>query len=39
MMPSTRSEIAVRRWAGLGVFIFVASGISLGVFLASISAG
>lgn len=37
MASSETGKVAVRRWAGFGTFIFVTSGISLGIFLASIS--
>lgn len=37
MVPSETGKVTARRWAGFGAFIFVTSGISLGIFLASIS--
>ncbi|GEM_PF-2097924 len=37
MVPSETGKVTARRWAGFGTFIFVTSGISLGIFLASIS--
>ncbi len=39
MAAAEGGGLAERRWAGVGVFIFVTSGISLGMFLASLSTG
>ncbi|MFT5087687.1 MAG: hypothetical protein ACI906_001154 [Candidatus Latescibacterota bacterium] len=37
MVPSHEADGASARWMGVGVFLFVTSGLFLGVFLASLS--